>query len=550
MKTDSNWKKIEWIAMTGIFILLVFLMQIYRQSYEKSPSEKIHSLSNGWYRQVDGERVDLVLPCTVTADKNGVVMLSNDTLTRAERGRVLTVRGLQYGLNVWIGRKHLYCYSDNRFTKNAQMKGKLWADVCLPGDTGKNPVDLVFAGRPGQKLYIQVPLLGDAVSIAQKHLRDAAFSILIVICMLILGIVSVIVYFFTKYYHIREKRFLDVALFMIICAVWCIFDSGLYQIYGSHGAAGTVVSFYGFMLMSVPMVHFVKNTVSERAGGLPKLWILLLYGNAVLQGIANLLFGIPFIHMLFITHILLAAGAVSMILLLLKEYKKERRKEQAICLAAFGALGLCGVTALVLYWIFSIYWYDTVFQLGILLYVGILFWYLIRKIAKDIRSLVEQSVYQRISEEDRMTGLKNRRAFEQYIRNIRSERMPFEDALLLFIDIVGLKQINDIHGMNRGDETVIQTARCIQRLVSPSFESEARCFRIFGNEFAVIVPDPEKKPEEWENAIKNEMEYAGHPVRLKLGYSYLKKPDGSFFTISDWKNQADNMLHRQPFALS
>ena len=37
-----------------------------------------------------------------------------------------------------------------------------------------------------------------------------------------------------------------------------------------------------------------------------------------------------------------------------------------------------------------------------------------------------------------------------------------ENALLLFIDIAGLKEINDIYGMQLGDEAVIRTARSIQ----------------------------------------------------------------------------------------
>ena len=32
-------------------------------------------------------------------------------------------------------------------------------------------------------------------------------------------------------------------------------------------------------------------------------------------------------------------------------------------------------------------------------------------------------------------------------------------------------------------------------------------------------------------------------VRLKFGYSYLRKTDGVFNSVSDWKQQADRMQH-------
>lgn len=72
--------------------------------------------------------------------------------------------------------------------------------------------------------------------------------------------------------------------------------------YGSQNAAGTLISFYAFMTMPVPMLLFVQNTVSESVRWIPQVWIFLLYANAVLQGFLYFLFRIPFIDMLFITH--------------------------------------------------------------------------------------------------------------------------------------------------------------------------------------------------------------------------------------------------------
>lgn len=86
------------------------------------------------------------------------------------------------------------------------------------------------------------------------------------------------------------------------------------------------------MTMPVPMLLFVQNTVSESVRWIPQVWIFLLYANAVLQGFLYFLFRIPFIDMLFITHLLLFTGVVSMILLLWKEYRKTQEKEVNLCL--------------------------------------------------------------------------------------------------------------------------------------------------------------------------------------------------------------------------
>ena len=77
--------------------------------------------------------------------------------------------------------------------------------------------------------------------------------------------------------------------------------------------------------------------------------------------------------MLFLTHIMLFSGVISMICLLWKEYKRNEAEEILVCLLAFATLGVSGMTALILYWVYSIYWYDMVFQAGIFLYTSILF---------------------------------------------------------------------------------------------------------------------------------------------------------------------------------
>lgn len=53
------------------------------------------------------------------------------------------------------------------------------------------------------------------------------------------------------------------------------------------------------------------------------------------------------------------------------------------------------MTALILYWVYSIYWYDMVFQAGIFLYTSILFWHLLQKTSRDSQFRMEQLVYEK-----------------------------------------------------------------------------------------------------------------------------------------------------------
>ena len=128
----------------------------------------------------DGKRIELELPCSVTADAEGKVILYNDTLTEDDRGLIVSTRGIQDNLEISI----LYHYADNQFQKNKQMKGKMWADVRLPEEMGQEPLCFIYEGTAGRSLDIQVPILGSFSAIIVRHLQASAFSILMIISML------------------------------------------------------------------------------------------------------------------------------------------------------------------------------------------------------------------------------------------------------------------------------------------------------------------------------------------------------------------------------
>jgi diguanylate cyclase (GGDEF)-like protein len=87
---------------------------------------------------------------------------------------------------------------------------------------------------------------------------------------------------------------------------------------------------------------------------------------------------------------------------------------------------------------------------------------------------------------DQLTGLGNRRAFEETlaaeIARVRRSPAPLSVAL---IDLDGLKRINDRYGHLEGDACLRQVARALELGVRGS----DRAYRWAGDEFAVLFPD-------------------------------------------------------------
>lgn len=110
-----------------------------------------------------------------------------------------------------------------------------------------------------------------------------------------------------------------------------------------------------------------------------------------------------------------------------------------------------------------------------------------RKLAEVQRALGSErrntSRAQRLARTDRLTGLLNRRGFDEELERLRLECIaaPFILAVL-FIDLDGFKQINDVHGHAVGD-IALQTAA---RRVAASVRANDVVARLGGDEFGVL----------------------------------------------------------------
>ena len=88
----------------------------------------------------------------------------------------------------------------------------------------------------------------------------------------------------------------------------------------------------------------------------------------------------------------------------------------------------------------------------------------------------EQVLYE--ATHDALTGIYNRKAYIDVYNKLGSEKICY-----ILIDVDDFKKINDTYGHDNGD-LVLQT---IAKILTESFRSEDKAFRIGGDEFAVIM---------------------------------------------------------------
>ena len=113
-------------------------------------------------------------------------------------------------------------------------------------------------------------------------------------------------------------------------------------------------------------------------------------------------------------------------------------------------------------------------------FAGLSFWQ-IRRTVRDL-GLSERLAWQ-LAHEDMLTGLPNHRKMIEQIDAMLARRGHGEVVTLAFLDLDGLKDVNDALGHNIGDELL----KSIATRVREKLPAQAACGRYDGDEFALVL---------------------------------------------------------------
>ena len=169
------------------------------------------------------------------------------------------------------------------------------------------------------------------------------------------------------------------------------------------------------------------------------------------------------------------------------------------------------------------------------------------QVVRDIteRKKIEDTL-RNSSLKDDLTGLFNRRGLlKQAAPYFDFARRQKENLLLLFIDLDGMKRINDEFGHNEGDNALISTAAILNR----SFRGSDIIARLGGDEFTVLVTDLSASKEDAITRLNenlkayNATETRGHKLAFSIGVATLEPERMTCF--EELLEQADQAMYEQ-----
>ncbi|WP_375290797.1 diguanylate cyclase [Qipengyuania sp.] len=374
----------------------------------------------------------------------------------------------------------------NTVTVDTQMTARNWdanGNFWIPVPESTSPlatIDLVVERPQSSAVFERMELVGFEAASRLNYIHTLLY---ILICGLLMGPMVYDVLF----YRVLKTQF--IIWHMIMTAgtlVYVLFNSGLVLLIWPEfpnqirfplifiAISMAVVSLVRFSLLilepgAVPAR--IARFLSAAALANLSLAVVMLFDFEILRG--------RIIDMYLISVLPVIAMAIAM---LSTAIRRGSRVASFLTVAYFGFVvaGLMQVvSSLSGYPFFSIldntiYCALVVLVIGTSAAVGDRF--MIIKAERDRAHLRAQQL-DTMANTDGLTGLLNRRAFDQH------RRLPSGRALLL-ADIDRFKAVNDTYGHQRGDGVLIRAARILEK--SAGKRGECQVYRLGGEEFAVV----------------------------------------------------------------
>jgi diguanylate cyclase (GGDEF)-like protein len=108
-----------------------------------------------------------------------------------------------------------------------------------------------------------------------------------------------------------------------------------------------------------------------------------------------------------------------------------------------------------------------------------------RDLSSEIKARISaESEARKLARHDPLTGLPNRRFFEEQLEQCLGTASATHQVAVLALDLDGFKSINDAHGHPVGDKALSEFARRVSLIV----RADAFLARVGGDEFTIIMP--------------------------------------------------------------
>lgn len=341
----------------------------------------------------------------------------------------------------------------------------------------------VYANSGGSMSEI---LLGKPTDVYTLLIFKLITPFIISILFLLIGIVLIIFYVVCRKKYNVGNEFCYLGFGTLFASIWSICESYLLQLLIGNTELLHTLSYIA--LISLPPVFSLILLAAKKNNTKIKFLTLiyahLCFANTIVTILLHFLGIAEFHYTLFTTHILLIAFIPATFILQKNSMHRLKMKLNDILqLCGLAFFFVCVVVAVYHYYIGGYNDLSTYFRLCIITFLLSLVAYYINTLIKMIKNGEKADMLHTLAITDNLTGLYNRTALAEHQINYCKNNTQYIKVGIILLDINFLKQVNDNHGHEKGDQLLKYASNGILE----SFSQYGYCYRIGGDEFLVVI---------------------------------------------------------------
>ena len=333
--------------------------------------------------------------------------------------------------------------------------------------------------------------------------------------------------------------------FILVSGLWMLTDSRTLTVFTTecggilNSNAIVFVSYISFMLMPILFISFIRHIV-ETGEIIRKIDEMLIL-NLCIFVICGA-FHLPrvcFILFLAIHHALIYILMITGVFYCMRNFRRTASRQDRRLARGVLALMLFSGAALIAFLLGFPHLYAAIYSIGFIIMIQYMTRLTVHRILDNYRQSMKTELYRAMAYTDELTELKNRNAFI----NEQCSRAVDGDSCCIVVDINQLKRVNDSLGHIYGDQLIRRSARVIH----DAFSDLGACYRIGGDEFAVVCRNCDEAAVErallrMDARIAAENAGDGPEISLSRGYAFGGGDVGSFselFRLADERMYLD-----------
>ena len=468
----------------------------------------------------------------------GKTMSIRKIITDISDDDIVCFRTDHTSVRAYVDGEVIYSFGWDEEIPMGKTPGSIWHRIKLKEEYEGKRLTIELNSPYGKYSgMIREIVLGKSGDVYLYVLKDSIPLFLLSFVPFILGLVMIIV-FIIGVKDFRMKELLYLGLYLIINAIWGFTESRFMQFAVSNAFSLQMLNFVVFSMAPLGAVIALKSINLIRKHF--TLVFSIVFG-CVIAVVGLQVFGLfDFFETLFIVHISILLGSGIIFFDNYKDYKATNNDDFKYIFVAFTVLFISAVLDMVEFYTFDTLGNGFFFRIGSLVFTLILGMWAVNQGLTIHKEGVEREAYMKMAYTDNLTGLLNRRAFDNDLRDVELDKIK---AFVVVIDLNNLKTINDKYGHQNGDAAIKFITDKIKIFKKAYGE---KCYRTGGDEFCVIckkltVNEIISICDEINNQLKDAKVVEG--VTLSMAYGYKMFDPERYDTIEQIVSQADEMMY-------